>query len=355
MATGGSSTPMEASTVTAAAVRAPVVQQRSFGSGGGARGARGHGWWVNYRAGKGGRHLQGTYHEHPGPEEANAWNGAVLSGLGSTLCYLDVRLESHAGGGGGSGGNEEEADPSSPPGSSADNSSGSTVHRLVLELASGALPAATENFGALLEADHEGYAGTTLHRIEKGVGILGGLVREAAAGSSPKNPHAPRTKRFRGSCHPSVRMLSSPTAMDVSAERLVLRHTAGVLTMLQPRIGEIDSRFLLLTHDAPHLDGVSVAIGRIVAGVGGGGDGLDVLRGWESTLITSHGIPTNATLRIVGCGLLPPPPEETETEPEEKGGEDLSENDGVSTATTTTSAEPPKMQQQQQQQASGSQ
>jgi len=269
---------------------------RLFGSGGGSRGSRGHGWWVNYRSGKGGRHLQGTYSHLDDDERENAmaWNEAVLAGLGSTRCYLDVRLESRI------------VDETTERASSGGDDDGSKVKRLVLDLATGALPIATRNFGALLEeeAKGDGYRGTTFHRIEKGVGFLGGLVAEKPT----SNPNAPETKRRFGRCHPSARMVSSPTAMDVSKERSVLRHRAGVLTMLQPRIGEIDSRFLLLTEDAPHLDGVSVAIGRLAAAASeeeGGDCSLETLRGWESSLITSMGVPTTAVLRIVDCGFLP--------------------------------------------------
>ena len=37
---------------------------------------------------------------------------------------------------------------------------------------------------------------------------------------------------------------------------MALWHTAGVVTMLCPKVNEIDSRFLLCGQDAPHLDGI---------------------------------------------------------------------------------------------------
>lgn len=260
---------------------AQLPHRRFLGSGGGARGARGHGWWVNYRKGKGGRHLQGTY-SHLDVDEMKHWNDAVFR-LGSRLAYLDVRVEALA---------DEESE------SNPESRTSKTTHRLTLELATEVLPKATDNVLKLLSSssEEEGYKSSTLHRIEKGVGVLGGLVA-TNPNHNPQNVHAPASKRRMGACHPSLRSNTSPTAMDISGEKLVLNHLEGVVTMLQPRIGEIDSRFLLLSHNAPHLDGISVAVGRVV-------DGLDSLQQWESSLITSHGVPTNVVLRVVDCGVL---------------------------------------------------
>lgn len=266
-----------------------------MGSGGGTRGARGHGWWVNYRAGKGGRHLQGTY-SHLDSDSMAEWNDAVFK-LGRKLAYLDVKIESLA--------DDNDAD-SDDADNDNQNDDQQKIHRLTLELATEVLPLATDNVIKLIQSGSEkdngsnnnnpGYLSSTLHRVEKGVGLLGGLV-DANPNHNPNNHGAPLTKRRMGSCHPDHRSRTSPTAMDVSSEKLVLNHLPGVITMLQPRIGEIDSRFLVLSHNAPHLDGVSVAVGRLV-------DGLESVQKWESTLITSHGVPTNVVLRIVRCGLL---------------------------------------------------
>ena len=283
------STTIVASTTT-------YTSRRWFGSGGGARGARGHGWWQNYRAGKGGRHLQGTY-SHLDLDEMKDWNEAVF-GLGKTLAYMDVKLEAIAQGDDNSNGNDDHPT----------TKSSSQIQRLTLELATEALPLATENFlkllvgGATTGGDDDsldlGYHSTTLHRIEKGVGILGGLVARNPNHQS-LNPKAPLTQQKMGRCHPDLAATSNPTSMDISSEKLVLHHLEGVLTMLQPRVGEIDSRFLLLSHGAPHLDGVSLAVGRLADEAS-----LRALQEWESTLITSHGVPTNAVLKIVKCGLV---------------------------------------------------
>jgi len=92
---GGSYIPTTLAKGSPASTSIPFCCQRRFmGSGGGSRGARGHGWWVNYRAGKGGRHLQGTY-SHLDLESMAEWNDAVL-GMGRKLAYLDVRVEALA-------------------------------------------------------------------------------------------------------------------------------------------------------------------------------------------------------------------------------------------------------------------
>jgi len=257
--------------------------------------------------------LQGTY-SHLDVDAMNEWNDAVFE-LGSKLAYLDVVVEALAGG-------DDEEETTNHDGTEQKQLHQKTIHRLTLELATEAMPLATENVLKLLQEgasgndnDNDtvpGYHATTLHRIEKGVGILGGLVSDNP-NHQKLNPNAPLTKRKKGMCHPSLRMATSPTSMDVSSEKLVLNHLEGVLTMLQPRIGEIDSRFLVLTHDAPHMDGVSVAIGRLKTA-----ESLEAVQTWESSLITSYGVPTNVALKIVGCGLLE---EENKTQHTEEGSQ----------------------------------
>jgi len=224
------------------------------------------------------------------------WNDAVFA-LGKQRAYFDIQIES-----------------TTPSFSSTDDNNNTNdsvpTHRLELELATTAMPRATDNFMKLLQVNKkddvedddyvdgvvEGYESSTLYRVEKGVGLLGGLVTK----NPNRHPLAPPSIKSRiGKCHPTYTHLTSMAAMDISQEKLVLSHVPGVLTMLQPRIGEIDSRFMILTHPAPHLNGVSVAIGRVVTP-----QSLDTIQLWQSTLITSYGVPTNQTLRIVGCGLL---------------------------------------------------
>jgi cyclophilin family peptidyl-prolyl cis-trans isomerase len=269
-----------------------------MGSGGGTRGARGQGWLINYRAGKGGRHLQGDY-AHLDVDTLHAWNDAVMS-LGSTQAYMDVKLEDV-----GSTTNDDRGDDNSMTDANVDETTDNTKnarikHRLTFELATAVLPLATQNFMKLLEAEPGiGYNGSTLHRVEKQVGLSGGLVWNPSLFPDEDNIQ-PKRRGYKviGRCHPSLTMPTSATNMDVSSENLVLSHLPGVITMLSPRVHEIDSRFMLCSRHAPHLDGQTVAIGRLSK------DSLEIVQEWESTLITSYGTPTNVTLRIVECGVL---------------------------------------------------
>mmetsp|Transcript_23190 Transcript_23190/g.54992 ORF Transcript_23190/g.54992 Transcript_23190/m.54992 type:complete len:367 (-) Transcript_23190:68-1168(-) len=284
--------------------------RRWMGSGGGTRGARGRGWWINYRAGKGGRHLQGDY-AHLDLDMLHKWNDAVMS-LGSTQAYMDIRLDdvggaAAAGAGAASGASTENNNNKNGDTDSENNSDegggGGVQHRLTFELASAVLPLATQNFIKLLEAEQGiGYTGSTLHRVEKQVGLHGGLVWNPSLFPDEENNVVPikrgRGHKVVGRCHPSLAMPTSPTNMDVSSEKLVLSHLPGVISMLSPRVHEVDSRFMLCSRHAPHLDGQMVAIGRLSK------DSLELVQEWERTLITSFGTPTNVTLRVIQCGIL---------------------------------------------------
>jgi cyclophilin family peptidyl-prolyl cis-trans isomerase len=231
---------------------------RSFGSGGGTRGSRGHGWWLNYRAGKGGRHLQGDY-ANLDLEELKAWNDAVFS-LGSQFVYMDITME--------------------PLHQDSDTKENLQQTRLVMELATAAFPKASENFTSLLTAKEDGFKSSTLHRVEKKVGWLGGNVWNGT-----------------GKCFQEFRMQTSATAME-QTEKLVLSHIPGVVTMLSQRVQEIDSRFMMCAYHAPHMDGQAVAIGRLDE------ESLDQIQQWEQTVITQKGHPTTTALRVTDCGIL---------------------------------------------------
>ena len=240
-------------------VEQDVTAVRHFGSGGGARGSRGHGWFVNYRAGKGGRHLQGDY-ANLDMEEMKAWNDAVFA-LGSQHVYMDISVE--------------------PLHKDKEDKESSVEHtRLVMELASGVFPKAVENFKNLLQSESDGFQSSTLHRVEKNVGLLGGNVWNGT-----------------GKCSEEYRMATSATAME-QTENLVLSHLPGVVTMLSQRVQEIDSRFMLCAYHAPHLDGKGVAIGRLDE------SSLEQVEKWVSTLITQKGHPTTVALRVTDCGIL---------------------------------------------------
>lgn len=202
--------------------------------------------------------MQGDF-SHIDKDEQKAWNDAVFL-LGSQFAYVDIQVE--------------------PLHKDAENEEELTKHRLILELASEAFPRATSNFTKLLEADQDGYKTSTLYRIEKEVGMLGGNVWNGT-----------------GRCHEEFILPTSATSMKQS-EYMVLSHLPGTITMLCQRVEEIDSRFMLCTNYAPHLDGKAVAIGRL------DDESLKQVQRWENTLITSKGHPSNVALRIKDCGML---------------------------------------------------
>jgi cyclophilin family peptidyl-prolyl cis-trans isomerase len=247
---------------------------RSFATG--SRGSRGHGWYTNYRAGKGGRHLQGEYHDRDSLAECAAWNDAVLQ-LGSTQVYLDVVVEPrrHA-----TSSVRSKKYIAVPPLEALTGAS----HRLTIDLASTVLPATAENFVALLMAPERGYVRTRLYRIERDVGLYGGDVL-TNTGKTGQAAQALALTR------------------DVShTDPLPLWHLPGTVTMLVPTVGEIDSRFLLCTHHAPHLDGMARAFGRLTE------ESLAVVTKWQTSLLTVMGIPTAFDLIVAACGVVERPP-----------------------------------------------
>jgi cyclophilin family peptidyl-prolyl cis-trans isomerase len=244
--------------------------ERSFATG--TRGSRGHGWYVNYRAGKGERHLQGEYHDRESPQECAAWNEAVLQ-LGSTKVYLDIVAEPRR---------QTTTIRSKkmievPP---LDSLQGEK-YRIEMEIASTVMPETTRNFMDLMAKPFgdKGYLGTRLYRIEKNVGLYGGdvLTNTGKTGKAA---------------------LGMPLRIDVESDPLPLWHIPGTITMLVPKVGEIDSRFLLCTQAAPHIDGICRAFGRMTE------PSLEVVRNWQLNLLTREGIPTAYDLIVVECGQL---------------------------------------------------
>jgi cyclophilin family peptidyl-prolyl cis-trans isomerase len=246
----------------------PAKTARSFATG--TRGSRGHGWYLNYRAGKGGRHLQGEYHDRESPEECAAWNDAVLQ-LGSTPVYLDVVAEPrrHA-----SAIRSKKLIEVPPL-----NSLVGEKYRLVIDVASTVMPETTQNFMDLMAVDTDGYLGTRMYRIEKNVGLCGGDVLTNTGKTG---------KAARG----------LPLTIDVESDPLPLWHIPGTVTMLVPRVGEIDSRFILVTQPAPHIDGICRAFGRMTP------ETLSLVTNWQTNWLTRDGIPTAFDLIVVECGVL---------------------------------------------------
>lgn len=223
----------------------------------GTRGSRGHGWLKKYRAGLGGRHLQGRWHFRE-LDELNALNDRVFS-MNDSLeknSPAEAYLELSAG--------------------------GNAPRRVVIELASAALPRTCENFQLLCEEDEGkgGYTSTLAFKIEKTVGICFGDV-VSNDGSC-------------GRCHPKIGTYQTPFSFE--DEAFLVSHTGpGIVSMMSPGAHRNDSRFLITTTDAPQLDGRFVAFGRVK-------DGMDVINNIASGIFTKRGRPT-VDIKIVESGV----------------------------------------------------
>jgi cyclophilin family peptidyl-prolyl cis-trans isomerase len=148
-----------------------------------------------------------------------------------------------------------------------------------MDIATTVMPETTQNFLDLCRADTEGYTGSILYRFEKGVGICGGDVL-TNTGKSGKAANG------------------NPLAMDISTDPLALWHLEGTVTMLVAKVGQVDSRFVLCTDTAPHLDGINRAFGRLTE------ESIEVLKNWQATLLTKNGAPTSVDLVVVEAGVL---------------------------------------------------
>jgi len=242
----------------------------------GPRGARGHGWLHKYRAGLGGRHLQGRYHKRD-VEKLASINDKVFS-LNETHAskvstpteaYLDFAVEGESGGG--------------------------SPHRVVIELASAALPKTCRNFVDLCETGNDsngigngdgqstGYKSSKVFKILPQVGLCLGDTTVMNNGE-------------QGQCSPNVD--TSTQTRTFAHEATVLSHAQkGIVTMLSTGLDKNDSRFLIMTaDDAPHLDGKLVAFGRVK-------EGLDGLQKIVANTYTKRGVPTT-NIEVVGCGTL---------------------------------------------------
>lgn len=160
---------------------------------------------------------------------------------------------------------------------------GEAPKRVVIELASAALPKTTENFRQLCQEkeDEVGYESSLIYKIEKTVGLcLGDVVSNDGSG---------------GRCHPKSGTLSSPFSFD--DEAFLISHTEpGIVSMMSPGVHRNDSRFLITTTGAAQLDGRFVAFGRVK-------EGMDVVNGLHTGIFTKRGRPT-VEIKIVGCGVL---------------------------------------------------
>jgi cyclophilin family peptidyl-prolyl cis-trans isomerase len=259
----------------------------------GSRGARGHGWFINYRRGKGGRHLQGEFFDRESLEICQAWNKSIFD-LGSTQVYMDVVLEPKS--------TKlstrtqiltKNKRPSLANFPDLDTLTGPKV-RLVMDVASKVMPESTDNFIKLCTMEENGYKGTTLYRFEKKVGVCGGDVLSntgktglAAPYDISVVPDGPLKGKFE------------PLARTIVSDPLALWHLPGTVTMVVKRVNDVDSRFVFCTERSMHMDGIHRAIGQLRP------ESLEILENWKTSLLTQNaGVPSSQDLVVVECGLL---------------------------------------------------
>ena len=222
--------------------------------GSGTRGARGHGWLTKYRAGLGGRHLQGKNYKRD-VKKLLSINDKVF-GLNQkpSEAYLDLSVEG-------------EKQP----------------RRITIELASTALPKTCENFTSLCQDQSSGYMSSRVFNIQKGAGICLGDLSEANDGST-------------GQSYASITDATQPKSLDHEAN--FLSHAQkGMVSMLSPGLDKNDSRIIITTvDDAPQLDGKLVAFGRVK-------EGLDHIAHIVTNVYTKKGRPT-LNIEVVGSGVM---------------------------------------------------
>ncbi len=268
------------------------IRSRSFATG--TRGARGHGWLHKYRSGEGGRHLQGRYHKRDLQkltsindqvfalnekigEDSPSSSQETAPVLPPTRVFLDFAME--GGGGGDESLTKNDVDDSPQPSTSTTTT---TTQRVIIELASAALPNTCRNFVDLCNAkDGEvGYKHSKVFRILPKVGLCLGDTTHWNNGK-------------QGRCSPMI----SETGMFADEPTVVSHSEKGIVSMLSTGVDKNDSRFMITTvEDAPHLDGRYVAFGRVK-------EGLDSLQEIVKTTYTRRGVPS-VNIQVVNCGVL---------------------------------------------------
>ena len=127
--------------------------------------------------------------------------------------------------------------------------------------------------------EEDGLIGTRLYRVEKKVGIYGGdmLTNTGKVGKAPRG---------------------NPMQLDIVHDPLALWHVPGTITMIVQHVGSVDSRFMLMGHAAPHVDGIARAFGQLTP------ESTNIVTNWVDTLMTRVGIPTTYDLVVASCGVL---------------------------------------------------
>jgi len=268
----------------------------------GTRGARGHGWLRKYRAGLGGRHLQGRYHMR---------DITKLSAINDQMFALNNRNRDST---------QSLSSSSSTTTTSSSSKSSSTsslpslafldlaveghtnTQRITIELASTALPQTCQNFINLCNSD---YKGTKLFRIEKRVGLCFGDTTTGKNNGTDGRCHDAAVGENHHHDNDDADIKDNKNTSTTIAhtgffahEPLVLSHSQkGMVSMLSSGLDKNDSRFLITTEeDSPQLDGKYVAFGRVQ-------DGMKELEDIVAGIFTKRGIPT-MDVTIQNCGVL---------------------------------------------------
>ena len=106
-------------------------------------------------------------------------------------------------------------------------------------------PNTVNNFISLI--NHNFYDGVCFHRVIKGFMLQGG------------DPDGNGTGALA---------MKSRVSSHITASKMNLKHTAGVLSMARTMIPDsAGSQFFIMHQDAPHLDGEYAAFGKVIEGM----------------------------------------------------------------------------------------
>ncbi|GMH91381.1 hypothetical protein TrVE_jg9272 [Triparma verrucosa] len=246
-------------------------------SGGGTRGSRGHGWYLKYREGRGGRHLQGRWNVDVA--EMEKWNDKImemslaLKKNEQATAHFDLKWD----------GSGEQATTTEEGG---EEEQGGRVH---VDLADGLLPLTCGNFVGRLNALDLG----CVERVEKGVGVLFSVTDSVAEGVGRElrrevglvgrkdflHDEALEEAEYEhlSSIHNVVDKDNNPLdsfSQDATQFRdgeamLMSFAPKGVVGMVrETKAGTSTTKFLITTEDggAKHLQGTGVAFGRVKKG-----------------------------------------------------------------------------------------